>query len=31
LKKGSKFKAIGELYHDDGVLSIKVKQIIGAT
>ena len=31
LKKGSKFKAIGELYHDEGVLSIKVKQIIGAT
>jgi ERCC4-related helicase len=29
LKKGSKFKAIGELYHDDGVLSIKIKQIIG--
>ena len=29
LKKGSKFRAIGELYRDDGVLSIKVKQILG--
>jgi ERCC4-related helicase len=29
LKKGSKFRAIGELYRDEGVLSIKVKQILG--
>ncbi len=29
LKKGIRFKAIGELYHEDGILCIKVKQIIG--
>jgi hypothetical protein len=29
LKKGSKFRAIGELYRDGGVLSIKVGQILG--
>lgn len=28
LKKGSEFKAIGELYHDDGVLNIKIKEIV---
>jgi ERCC4-related helicase len=31
LKKGIRIKAIGELYHEDGVLCIKVKQIIGAS
>ena len=31
LKKGIRFKAIGELYHEDGVLCIKVKQIIGVS
>jgi DNA-binding Lrp family transcriptional regulator len=29
LKKGSKFKVVGELYREDGVLNIKVNQIIG--
>jgi ERCC4-related helicase len=29
LKKGNKFKAIGEMYHEEGVLNIKIKQIIG--
>jgi ERCC4-related helicase len=29
LKKGFKFKAIGEMYHEEGVLNIKIKQIIG--
>lgn len=28
LKKGNRFKAIGELYHEDGILCIKVKQVI---
>ncbi|HEY9387473.1 MAG TPA: helicase-related protein [Nitrososphaeraceae archaeon] len=28
LKKGSEFKAIGELYHDGGVLNIKIKEIV---
>jgi ERCC4-related helicase len=28
LRKGSEFKAIGELYHDDGVFSLRVKQIV---
>jgi ERCC4-related helicase len=31
LKKGNRFKAIGELYREDGVLCIKVKQIIGVS
>ena len=31
LKKGSKFKVVGELYREDGVLNIKVNQIIGVT
>ena len=31
LKKGIRFKAIGELYHEDGILCIKVKQIIGVS
>ena len=29
LKKGIRFKAIGEPYHEDGILCIKKKQIIG--
>ena len=29
LKKGNKFRAIGEMYHEEGVLNIKIKQIIG--
>jgi Fanconi anemia group M protein len=28
LKKGSEFKVIGELYHDEGVFSLRVKQIV---
>jgi ERCC4-related helicase len=28
LKKGGKFKAVGELYHDDGVLNLRIKQIV---
>jgi len=28
LRKGSKFKAVGELYHDEGVFSLRVKQIV---
>ena len=31
LKKGIRLKAIGELYHEDGILCIKVKQIIGVS
>jgi Fanconi anemia group M protein len=31
LKKGSKFKVVGELYQEDGVLNIKVNQIIGVS
>jgi ERCC4-related helicase len=31
LKKGFKFKAIGEMYREEGVLNIKIKQIIGVT
>jgi len=31
LKKGIRLKAIGELYHQDGILCIKVKQIIGVS
>lgn len=31
LKKGFKFKAIGEMYREAGVLNIKIKQIIGVT
>jgi ERCC4-related helicase len=29
LKKGFKFKAIGEMYREEGVLNIKIKQIVG--
>jgi Fanconi anemia group M protein len=28
LRKGSGFKAVGELYHDEGVFSLRVKQIV---
>jgi hypothetical protein len=28
LKKGSEFKVIGQLYHDEGVFSLRVKQIV---
>jgi ERCC4-related helicase len=28
LRKGSEFKAIGELYHEEGVFSLRVKQIL---
>jgi Fanconi anemia group M protein len=28
LRKGSEFRAVGELYHDEGVFSLRVKQII---
>ncbi len=28
LRKGSEFKVVGELYHDEGVFSLRVKQII---
>jgi Fanconi anemia group M protein len=28
LRKGSEFKVIGELYHDEGVFSLRVKQIV---
>jgi ERCC4-related helicase len=28
LKKGSEFRAVGELYRDDGVFSLRVKQIV---
>lgn len=28
LKKGGKFKAVGELYHGDGVLNLRIKQIV---
>jgi len=28
LKKGSEFRAVGELYHSEGVFSLRVKQII---
>jgi ERCC4-related helicase len=28
LRKGSEFKAVGELYHDEGVFSLRVKQIV---
>ena len=28
LRKGAEFKIIGELYHDDGVFSLRVKQIV---
>jgi Fanconi anemia group M protein len=28
LRKGSEFKVIGELYHDEGVFSLRVKQIL---
>jgi ERCC4-related helicase len=31
LKKGNRFKAIGELYREDGILCIRVKQIIGVS
>jgi ERCC4-related helicase len=31
LKKGTRFKAIGELYHEEGILCVKVKQIIGVS
>jgi Fanconi anemia group M protein len=31
LKKGFKIKAIGEMYREEGVLNIKIKQIIGVT
>jgi ERCC4-related helicase len=31
LKKGFKFKAIGEMYREEGVLNIKIKQIVGVT
>jgi ERCC4-related helicase len=29
LKRGAEFKAIGEMYHEEGVLNIKIKQIVG--
>ncbi len=28
LRKGSEFKVVGELYHDEGVFSLRVKQIV---
>lgn len=28
LKKGSEFQAVGELYHDKGVLNLRIKQIV---
>lgn len=28
LKKGSEFRVVGELYHDEGVFSLRVKQIV---
>ena len=28
LRKGSEFRAVGELYRDDGVYSLRVKQIV---
>jgi hypothetical protein len=28
LKSGAEFKAVGELYHENGVLSIRVRQIV---
>ena len=28
LRKGSEFKAVGELYYDEGVFSLRVKQIV---
>jgi ERCC4-related helicase len=28
LRKGSEFKAVGELYHDEGVFSLRIKQIV---
>ena len=28
LRKGSEFKAVGEIYTDDGVCSLRVKQIV---
>jgi hypothetical protein len=28
LRKGSEFKAVVELYHDEGVFSLRVKQIV---
>jgi len=28
LKKGGKFKGVGELYHGDGVLNLRIKQIV---
>jgi len=28
LRKGSEFKAVGELYHEEGVFSLRVKQIV---
>jgi hypothetical protein len=28
LKKGSKFSVVGELYRDEGVFSLRVKQIV---
>jgi ERCC4-related helicase len=31
LRKGNRFKAIGELYHEEGILCIRVKQIIGVS
>jgi hypothetical protein len=27
LRKGSEFRVVGELYHDDDVFSLRVKQI----
>jgi Fanconi anemia group M protein len=28
LRKGSEFKAVGELYHNEGVFSLRIKQIV---
>ena len=28
LRKGSEFKAVGELYHDEGMFSLRVKQVV---
>ena len=28
LRKGLEFKVVGELYHDEGVFSLRVKQIV---
>jgi ERCC4-related helicase len=28
LRKGSEFKAVGELYHEEGVFSLRIKQIV---